>query len=442
MSKPTILKLLIIFTLAFSFAACASNGSDTALTASGTISATSLDISPELGGRIAEIYVSAGDTVVAGDALYQLDDEGMQAQYDQAAAGVASAEAAHQTALEQVTAAQLQLSLAEQGARYDELQLVNSTAALPWPDDFTFPNWYYQTEEEKAAIEQELSDAEAALVKEQANLTAVMAGFDEADFSTLETEIAAAEQTYLIAQQTLLLYSQPGSDADLQDLAQEQFDDAKMDLDTLQRDLDRILTDSELADLLDARGRVLLAQSRVDAATLKLDSIHVGDESLLVASAKANVSLAQAQVEQAQAGVDQANAALALLQIQLDKTTVYSPMDGVVVSESLEIGQLVGAGMTTMTIAKLETVELTVYVPEDQYGAINLGDEVTVTVDSYPSETFTGTVNYIADEAEFTPRNVQTVEGRKATVYAIRITLPNVELKLKPGMPADVTFLD
>ena len=442
MSKPTILKLLIIFTLAFSFAACASNGSDTALTASGTISATSLDISPELGGRIAEIYVSAGDTVAAGDALYQLDDEVMQAQYDQAAAGVASAEAAHQTALEQVTAAQLQLSLAEQGARYDELQLANSTADLPWPDDFVLPSWYYQTEEEKAAIEQELTDAEAALAEEQANLTAVMAGFDEEDFSTLETEIAAAEQTYLIAQQTLLLYSQPGSDADLQDLAQEQFDDAKMDLETLQRDLDRILTDTELADLLDARGRVLLAQSRVDAATLKLDSIHVGDESLLVASAKANVSLAQAQVEQAQAGVDQANAALALLQIQLDKTTVYSPMDGVVVSESLEIGQLVGAGMTTMTIAKLETVELTVYVPEDQYGAINLGDEVTVTVDSYPGETFTGTVNYIADEAEFTPRNVQTVEGRKATVYAIRITLPNVELKLKPGMPADVTFLE
>ena len=61
-------------------------------------------------------------------------------------------------------------------------------------------------------------------------------------------------------------------------------------------------------------------------------------------------------------------------------------------------------------------------------------------VDSYPGVAFTGTVVHIADQAEFTPRNVQTAEGRSTTVYAIKLDVPNPEGKLKPGMPADVSF--
>jgi HlyD family secretion protein len=61
-------------------------------------------------------------------------------------------------------------------------------------------------------------------------------------------------------------------------------------------------------------------------------------------------------------------------------------------------------------------------------------------VDAYPGVTFTTTVVHIADQAEFTPRNVQTVEGRRTTVYAIKLDVPNPDDKLKPGMPADVSF--
>jgi len=82
-----------------------------------------------------------------------------------------------------------------------------------------------------------------------------------------------------------------------------------------------------------------------------------------------------------------------------------------------------------------------VYIPETEYGKVNLGDQVSIAVDSFPGQTFTGSVTYISDKAEFTPRNVQTVEGRQATVYAIKLSVPNPELKLKPGMPADVTFM-
>jgi HlyD family secretion protein len=81
-----------------------------------------------------------------------------------------------------------------------------------------------------------------------------------------------------------------------------------------------------------------------------------------------------------------------------------------------------------------------VYLPEDSYGQVKLGQVARVTVDSYTGTTFPASVVHIADQAEFTPRNVQTVEGRRTTVYAIKLDVPNPDGKLKPGMPADVTF--
>ena len=95
-----------------------------------------------------------------------------------------------------------------------------------------------------------------------------------------------------------------------------------------------------------------------------------------------------------------------------------------------------------MVIGQLTEVELVVYIPEAQYGKIFLGQEVPITVDSFPGVTFIGEVVNISDQAEFTPRNIQTVEGRRATVYAVKLQVPNPEGKLKPGMPADVKFAE
>ncbi len=83
---------------------------------------------------------------------------------------------------------------------------------------------------------------------------------------------------------------------------------------------------------------------------------------------------------------------------------------------------------------------LKVYIPEDMYGQVKLGQQADIAVDTFPGRVFTGTVTSIADQAEFTPRNVQTVESRSTTVYAVEISLPNASHELKPGMPADATF--
>jgi multidrug resistance efflux pump len=93
-----------------------------------------------------------------------------------------------------------------------------------------------------------------------------------------------------------------------------------------------------------------------------------------------------------------------------------------------------------LTLGLLDDLTITVYIPEDRYGEISLGQAADVTVDSFPGETFSALVTHIADQAEFTPRNVQTAEGRATTVYAIELRVEDPEGKLKPGMPADVTF--
>jgi HlyD family secretion protein len=119
---------------------------------------------------------------------------------------------------------------------------------------------------------------------------------------------------------------------------------------------------------------------------------------------------------------------------------ITSPIDGTVMERLIEPGELAAPGSPLMVVADLDTLTLTVYVPEDRYGEVYLGKTYPVSVDSFPNETFVGKVSHIADQAEYTPRNVQTVDGRKSTVFAIKLDLAPSGGKLKPGMPADVAF--
>ena len=96
----------------------------------------------------------------------------------------------------------------------------------------------------------------------------------------------------------------------------------------------------------------------------------------------------------------------------------------------------------TLTLADLGNLTITVYVPETRLNEIKLGQGASVTIDvaSGESPVFTAEIIHIADQAEFTPRNVQTVEGRSSTVYAVKLKVTDPDGKLKIGMPADVVF--
>jgi HlyD family secretion protein len=88
----------------------------------------------------------------------------------------------------------------------------------------------------------------------------------------------------------------------------------------------------------------------------------------------------------------------------------------------------------------LNDIWIRVYVPEERFGQMQVGDTVQVTVDAFPDRIFAGKVIQLASRAEFTPRNIQTEEGRRAQVFGVKIALDNREHWLRPGMPADVTF--
>jgi multidrug resistance efflux pump len=119
---------------------------------------------------------------------------------------------------------------------------------------------------------------------------------------------------------------------------------------------------------------------------------------------------------------------------------IHTPLGGVVLYRHVEPGEIASAGAPLLTLIDPDNLQLTVYVPEDRYGRVELGQVLPISVDSFPGETFQGKVTHIADQAEFTPRNVQTTDNRKTTVFAVWLDLEPTGGKLKPGMPADVHF--
>jgi HlyD family secretion protein len=236
-----------------------------------------------------------------------------------------------------------------------------------------------------------------------------------------------------------MLYPCTG-DEYLSESSQVLFDKAKEELDNAQNAYDELLSTEGADQVLQARAQVAVAQERYYTALDYLRILQKGDQSTGVAAAEGAKNQAQAAVDQAQKAVEQAQANLDLLETQIAKLTIYAPTAGTVLTRNVEPGEFVQPGATVFKLANLENLTITVYVPEDRYGEISLGQQADVNVDSFPGETFTAQVSYIADTAEYTPRNVQTVEGRSATVYAIKLKVDDPSGKLKPGMPADVKF--
>jgi HlyD family secretion protein len=151
-------------------------------------------------------------------------------------------------------------------------------------------------------------------------------------------------------------------------------------------------------------------------------------------------SISQQQYDAAVSNFEVADATRDLAKIQMANAEIKAPLSGVVLVKAIQPGELATIGTPIVTLADLRLVKLTVYVSEKEYGRAKLGEEVKVSVDSFPREKFSGKVTFVSEKAEFTPKAIQTRDERTTLVYAVKITLPNPELKLKPGMPADAEF--
>lgn len=172
-----------------------------------------------------------------------------------------------------------------------------------------------------------------------------------------------------------------------------------------------------------ARAAYEQSAAAVDAALEKLDLVEEGPRAENIRQSEAKAKMVREHLRQAER--------------QLEYTKLKSPVAGVILTESAEAGEYVNPGTPVLTVADLSTVRMRAYVNETDLPRIKRGGKATITVDGVPDATFPGHIRYISDEAEFSPKSVQTREERVKLMYRIEIELENPENLLKPGMPAE-----
>ena len=298
------------------------NRSPNTILATGTIEATEIDVSAEIGGQIEGLFVDEGDRVKKGQLIAKIEDSQLEAEMVRVEAALESA----RETLEDL----------EAGARSEEL--------------------------ERARVQVELARATLELA--------------EADWNR-------ASELY---REGVLSENQRDSKRAGHDVAKNQYEAATEEL------------------------KLLKAGARPD------------------------------QIEAARWQVKQAEAALRLARVRLEKTEVLSPASGVVLVKDSEEGEVIMPGVPIVTISDVDEMWVKIYIDEANIGKIKLGQQAELRVDSFPERDFSGKITYISDEAEFTPKNIQTREDRVKLVFAVKVGTDNEGGLLKPGMYADVTI--
>ncbi|HUH96759.1 MAG TPA: efflux RND transporter periplasmic adaptor subunit, partial [Anaerolineales bacterium] len=443
--SPIIIVVIILIVGAigyFAYETWSQNKAASQLTASGTIEATNVNVAPEEAGKVRDVLVEEGQSVQAGEALMHLDDALLQAQKEQAVAALDVAKAAAATSDAGLASAQNQYDLALNASL-----ATDDSLAAEWltnrPSDFNLPLWYYSQTEQMSSAQAEVTAAQQALNAAQTNLASVEASAGGSGFLKIEGELADAEAGYNVAndlnnriqngvnvdqltrfglyqlakQQNApptksdYLINANNIDQNIKDYSKQLFDDAKSNLRDAQNAYNDALTSQGAKDVLKARAAVSLEQERYNTAMDYVSAIQTGRLSPAVSTAQSALGQAKAADDQANTAVQQAQANLDLIDTQLAKLTIYAPLDGIILTRNVEPGEFVQPGANALTMADIAHLTITVYVPEDLYGRISLGMQATMKVDSFPGQTFNAQVSYISDQAEFTPRNVQTVEG-------------------------------
>jgi len=192
-------------------------------------------------------------------------------------------------------------------------------------------------------------------------------------------------------------------------------------------------------DLATAAAARVTSEKRLEEAKLGIDRIVEKEDSIRALEAKHNKGLAH--IAECQARQAESEAGLAEVQSTLDDLTITAPSGGTIVSRFVDQGEVVAAGSPLLDLVNLDRLYLQVYVPETQIGRIRLGLPANVYTDAFPDQPFDATVKYIASEAEFTPKEVQTKDERVKLVYAVRLYFnENPDHRLTPGLPADAVI--
>lgn len=353
---------------------------------SGNIELTQVDIAFKLPGKLAERAVDEGQPVKKGMLLARLDAASLLRQREREQAGLASAESQTRQMLTAV-----------------------------------------QYQKESLAADTELRRAEVR--QAEARLRDLLAGSRTQE---IEQARAALEEARTEEQRAAADWGRAQALYKNDDISASQFDQF--------------------------RARYQAASAMARQAGERLALVQEGPRREEIEGARAQLARAQAALRLSQAAdfelkrrrqeidtrraeAERARAQLGVIQTQLDDSAAASPVDGVVLSKAAEVGQVLAAGATVLTVGDIEHPWLRAYINEKDLGRVKLGARARVTTDSFPSKVYWGRVSFISPEAEFTPKQIQTAEERVKLVYRIKIDIPNPDRELKSNMPADAEIL-
>ncbi len=404
---------------------------------SGYIEADETDLTAETKGRIARLAADEGDYVKAGQVLVQLDTALLEAEVEQAQAQVNTA----LTQLAKVEAGLPETEIAKAEAAVFVAQAKADKAHVDWQNAVMLRD---NPQELDMQIDAARTNLQLAELHFQQTIPLKDAGESvweawHVNWDWLQEDHRKCRSNPMTGD-TMCMTLEP-SEAQQQDagvawnLAGTDRWSAWVNLNSAEAV--RQHAETQLDDLLRLRNdpqesQVKARQAQADSQTA-LAEVQVAEAKLYVLQAgprPEQVAVAQAQVNRAEAG-------LVALQVSQDQHAVTAPQSGWVVQRRVSEGEMAIPGQPLLTVADLSRVNLIVYVPEPDIDTVNVGQTVNVYVDAFPREPFAGTVTYISDQAEFTPKNIQTREERINTVFAVKIRLDNEDQRLKPGMPAD-----
>lgn len=349
---------------------------------SGTIEAIESELAFQVNGRVVHIPVDEGESVQQGQILAELDRSEYQSRYDQARAN---------------------LEVAEKNLRRAELVL----------------------EIQKKSLPAEVARAEANVEALSSGLQELKTGYREQDIEQARLSVLAAEATMKEAKRDKDRYDQLLRD---KIVAEQSWDVVALRYEKALREYER------------AKEKYAMLQEGFRKETIESARAKLAEGMAALKLARSNLKQIRASEEEvagAGAQVEAARAAMELAKTLLRYTRLKAPLSGIITSRNVELGEVVSPGRQVFSLSDLSTVDLKIFVGETEIGKVKPGQRVEVKVDTFPGKAYWGKVAYISPQGEFTPKIIQTHKERVKLVYLVKVAIPNPDLDLKSGMPAD-----
>jgi HlyD family secretion protein len=349
---------------------------------SGTIEAKQAELAFQVSGRIVEVVVNEGEFVKRDQLLAFLEQSEYKARYEQAQAGL-------ENSIKNVQRLELILGLYKK----------------------TLPN--------------EVARAAAGVEVLSSQLRELEAGYREQDIERAKLAFLTAKDVMEEAKKNKERYDNLFQKSLV---SEREWDTVKLKYETAAKELEKA---KEAFDML---------LEGVRKETIQTSRARLAEGKAVLRQAKNNLTKIQAaekEVEAAKSQVKVAQSSLEVAKTQLSYTKLSAPFDGVISSRNVEPGEVVLPGREVLSLSDLSSVDLKIFVNETEIGRVKPGQLVDVKVDTFPDKKYRGTVSFISPEGEFTPKIIQTQKERVKLVYLVKVLIPNPDLELKSGMPAD-----